>query len=134
LIKIYVNGLEKRIELFFSNLNVSYQNLKMKKVYIGGILFIIMEEENWKLITLKVPPNMLNTWNLYAKSQGIKRSELIRDSVNDNINPNDKKQDILMDTIDKIIKLYVNGLEKRIMVRFQRIEAHIQAFFDMNRE
>ena len=93
-----------------------------------------MEEENWKLITLKIPPKMLNQWNYYAKSQGLKRSELIRDSVNDKIRLDQDNNEIMMETFDKIVKLYVNGLEKRFLLRFQRLETLIQALFELKQE
>lgn len=79
------------------------------------------ENENWKLISLKLPKNMLDEWGAYSKARGLKRSEFIRSCVNNVIHPDENN------LTDQIMKFYTSGLEKRLLMKLQRLEEIIRA-------
>ena len=79
------------------------------------------DNEHWKLISLKLPIEMLNEWEIYSKARGLKRSEFIRSCVNNVIHPDENN------LTDQIVKFYTSGLEKRLFTKLQRLEAILHA-------
>ena len=80
-----------------------------------------------KLITLKIPEEMLKKWDNFIGMKGLKRSNFIRTCVNDHIKLEKEPVRETEEIIDKIVKLYFNSLEKRMLIKFQRLEALLRA-------
>ncbi|MHA1727507.1 MAG: hypothetical protein ACTSWY_02090 [Promethearchaeota archaeon] len=78
------------------------------------------ENKKWKLISLKIPSKMLEEWDNYAESRGMKRSEFIRVCCNRVIHPNEES------LIDEVIKFHIKGLERRLLQSFQELKGFIK--------
>ena len=85
---------------------------------------MMKQNEKKILITLKINKETLNLWDKYCSENNIRRSALIRDSVNKFIK--DKPIEVLLDElIFKYTRAVGKTLEKRIAAEFNQIKSFL---------